>query len=149
MPEKKEELTEREQELAAEVQAAKESLRKSDRQVAMVMDLNKCIGCQTCSMACKSLWTRKPGRDYMWWNTVNTVPSGFNAFRRIVFRSPLITSSKLNFQTSPNSFRVGSFPRTGSLTLPPNKTLYPPPPSLSQSLGVPLPGTVFTVFHHM
>src|SRR3989304_3521792 len=27
-------------------------------QVAMVFDLNKCIGCQTCSVACKVLWTR-------------------------------------------------------------------------------------------
>lgn len=46
----------------------------SDRQVAMVMDLNKCIGCQTCSIACKTLWTRNEGMDHMWWNTVETVP---------------------------------------------------------------------------
>ncbi len=68
------ELTEREQELAEEVLAAKESLRKFKRQLVMVMDLNKCIGCQTCTMGCKSLWTRKKGREYMWWNTVNTLP---------------------------------------------------------------------------
>lgn len=68
------ELTEREQELATEVEAAKEQLRKFERQLVMVMDLNKCIGCQTCTMACKSLWTRKEGREYMWWNTVNTLP---------------------------------------------------------------------------
>ncbi|AMN47554.1 putative steroid C25 dehydrogenase (S25dB4) [Steroidobacter denitrificans] len=46
----------------------------SQRQLAMVMDLNKCIGCQTCSIACKQLWTREDGMDYMWWNTVNTQP---------------------------------------------------------------------------
>ncbi len=46
----------------------------SQRQLAMVMDLNKCIGCQTCSVACKRLWTRDEGMDYMWWNTVNTQP---------------------------------------------------------------------------
>lgn len=46
----------------------------SKRQIAMVMDLNKCIGCQTCSMACKTLWTRDEGMGYMWWNTVNTMP---------------------------------------------------------------------------
>ncbi|MBT4518449.1 MAG: 4Fe-4S dicluster domain-containing protein [Halieaceae bacterium] len=40
----------------------------------MVMDLNKCIGCQTCTIACKQLWTRNEGMDYMWWNTVNTMP---------------------------------------------------------------------------
>src|SRR3970282_2595684 len=44
------------------------------RQLAMVMDLNKCLGCQTCSIACKRLWTREEGMDHMWWNTVNTMP---------------------------------------------------------------------------
>jgi ethylbenzene hydroxylase subunit beta/complex iron-sulfur molybdoenzyme family reductase subunit beta len=46
----------------------------SKRQVAMVLDLNKCLGCHTCSMACKTLWTRDEGQEYMWWNTVNTMP---------------------------------------------------------------------------
>ena len=46
----------------------------SIRQLAMVMDLNKCLGCHTCSVACKRLWTRDEGQEYMWWNTVNTQP---------------------------------------------------------------------------
>lgn len=46
----------------------------SKRQLAMAMDLNKCIGCQTCTVACKRLWTRDEGQEYMWWNTVNTMP---------------------------------------------------------------------------
>ncbi len=74
MPEEEKKLTEREKELAQEFQAIKERLRQREQQVAMVMDLNKCIGCQLCSMACKSCWTQLEGREYMWWNTVNTQP---------------------------------------------------------------------------
>jgi nitrate reductase beta subunit len=49
-----------------------------DHQVAMVMDLNKCIGCQTCTIACKTNWTEGGGRDYMYWNNVETKPgSGY------------------------------------------------------------------------
>lgn len=44
------------------------------RQFAMVFDLNKCLGCQTCSVACKTQWTRGNGMDAMWWNIVNTIP---------------------------------------------------------------------------
>ena len=47
------------------------------RQVAMVIDLNKCIGCQACTAACKSLWTDEEGQEYMLWNNVETKPYGF------------------------------------------------------------------------
>jgi nitrate reductase beta subunit len=43
-------------------------------QVAMVFHLDKCIGCHTCSLACKNLWTSRPGTEYMWWNNVETKP---------------------------------------------------------------------------
>src|SRR3972149_7849381 len=48
------------------------------RQIAMVFDLNKCMGCQPCSVACKMLWTRdddgSDGTDYMWWCSVTPMP---------------------------------------------------------------------------
>jgi nitrate reductase beta subunit len=46
----------------------------SRRQLAWVFDLNKCIGCQTCSVACKVLWTQDEDTHHMWWMTVNTKP---------------------------------------------------------------------------
>lgn len=46
----------------------------TNRQIGMVLDLNKCLGCHTCSIACKRLWTREDGMNHMWWNTVNTMP---------------------------------------------------------------------------
>ena len=51
-----------------------QSRNGAKQQLAMVFDLNKCIGCQTCSVACKVLWTRDEGTDYQWWCTVNTQP---------------------------------------------------------------------------
>jgi len=51
-----------------------EVMIKPKRQLAFVIDLNKCIGCQTCTVACKRLWSRNPGQDYMYWRNVETVP---------------------------------------------------------------------------
>ena len=45
---------------------------KTDRQFAAVFNINRCIGCQTCTMACKSTWTHSPGQELMWWNNVET-----------------------------------------------------------------------------
>ena len=51
------------------------TLSQSNRQLAWVYDLNKCIGCQTCSVACRVLWTEgEKGADHQWWMTVNTKP---------------------------------------------------------------------------
>ena len=43
-------------------------------QFAMVFDLNKCLGCQCCTVACKTQWTQATGTEAMWWNIVNTMP---------------------------------------------------------------------------
>ncbi|CAA7620495.1 4Fe-4S dicluster domain-containing protein [Magnetospirillum sp. UT-4] len=44
------------------------------RQMAFVIDLNKCIGCQGCTIACKRLWTTAPGLEAAYWMNVETVP---------------------------------------------------------------------------
>ncbi len=43
-------------------------------QISMVFHLDKCIGCHTCSVACKNIWTDRKGAEYMWWNNVETKP---------------------------------------------------------------------------
>ncbi len=42
--------------------------------MSMLFHLDKCIGCHTCSVACKNLWTDRSGAEYMWWNNVETRP---------------------------------------------------------------------------
>jgi len=43
-------------------------------QISMVMNLDKCIGCHTCSVTCKNVWTNRRGTEYMWFNDVETKP---------------------------------------------------------------------------
>jgi nitrate reductase / nitrite oxidoreductase, beta subunit len=43
-------------------------------QMGMVMNLDKCIGCQTCSVTCKQAWTNRAGTEYVWFNNVETRP---------------------------------------------------------------------------
>ncbi|WP_137938309.1 nitrate reductase subunit beta [Chitinivorax sp. B] len=43
-------------------------------QVAMVLNLDKCIGCHTCSITCKNVWTSRDGVEYVWFNNVETKP---------------------------------------------------------------------------
>ena len=43
-------------------------------QLVMVFHLDKCIGCHTCSISCKNIWTDRRGAEYMWWNNVETRP---------------------------------------------------------------------------
>jgi nitrate reductase / nitrite oxidoreductase, beta subunit len=43
-------------------------------QMGMVMNLDKCIGCHTCSVTCKQAWTNRAGMEYVWFNNVETRP---------------------------------------------------------------------------
>ncbi len=46
------------------------------RQFAFVFNINRCLACQTCTMACKSTWTFSKGQEQMWWANVETKPYG-------------------------------------------------------------------------
>jgi nitrate reductase beta subunit len=47
------------------------------KQFAAIFDTNKCIACQSCTLACKTTWTSGKGQEYMLWNNVETKPYGF------------------------------------------------------------------------
>ncbi|MBC8515554.1 dehydrogenase [bacterium] len=46
------------------------------KQIGWIFDTNKCIACQTCSIACKMTWTSGRGQESMFWNNVETKPYG-------------------------------------------------------------------------
>jgi nitrate reductase beta subunit len=43
-------------------------------QIGMVLNLDKCIGCHTCSVTCKNVWTSRSGVEYAWFNNVESKP---------------------------------------------------------------------------
>jgi len=43
-------------------------------QIGMVLNLDKCIGCHTCSVTCKNVWSSREGMEYAWFNNVETKP---------------------------------------------------------------------------
>jgi nitrate reductase beta subunit len=43
-------------------------------QIGKVLNLDKCIGCHTCSITCKQVWTTRQGVEYAWWNNVESKP---------------------------------------------------------------------------
>jgi nitrate reductase beta subunit len=49
---------------------------RPQKQFAAVFDINKCIACQTCTLACKTTWTAGKGQEYMLWNNVESKPYG-------------------------------------------------------------------------
>jgi DMSO reductase family type II enzyme iron-sulfur subunit len=94
------------------------------KQVRMVFDLNKCLGCHTCTMACKTMWTDGrtdlgypaaldpiPGGGgllYQYWNNVETTPG--RGYPRGVF-TPVLGGGFI--QTGPNAGKLdfsGKYP---------------------------------------
>jgi nitrate reductase beta subunit len=70
------------------------------QQFAAVFDINKCIACQTCTLACKTTWTSGKGQEYMLWNNVETKPYGFY---------PLAWDVKLLEKLGPQPWKSGPY----------------------------------------
>jgi nitrate reductase beta subunit len=101
------------------------------KQFAAVFDTNKCIACQTCTLACKTTWTSGKGQEYMLWNNVETKPYGSYPLAYDVKLLNMIEAGKWNgkiyegqtiFESAPAGERVlgwrpeqqdYSYPNTG------------------------------------
>jgi nitrate reductase beta subunit len=70
------------------------------KQFAAVFDINKCIACQTCTLACKTTWTSGKGQEYMLWNNVESKPYGFY---------PLAWDVKLLEELGPQPWKSGPY----------------------------------------
>jgi len=85
------------------------------RQFGMIMDTNKCIACQTCTVACKTTWTPGQGQETMLWNNVESKPYGYfplawdvNVLERLGVQevdSPVYKGKTL-FESAPEGERV-------------------------------------------
>lgn len=43
-------------------------------QIGVIFNMDKCLACNTCTVACKNVWTNRDGCEYMWWNNVEYKP---------------------------------------------------------------------------
>ncbi len=73
---------------------------RPQKQFAAVFDINKCIACQTCTLACKTTWTSGKGQEYMLWNNVESKPYGFY---------PLAWDVRLLEQLGPQPWQSGTY----------------------------------------
>lgn len=87
------------------------------KQFAAVFDINKCIACQTCTLACKTTWTSGKGQEYMLWNNVESKPYGFY---------PLAWDLKLLNMLGAQEWNGGAYP---------GKTLFESAPAGQRVLG--------------
>ena len=103
------------------------------RQFAFVFNINRCIACQSCTMACKSTWTFSKGQEHMWWANVETKPYGGypqfwdmkalqlleKANNRYVGRWKRNLSIRINTHTDTPRAPLGmSFAGPGAVTMP-------------------------------
>lgn len=58
----------------SEATQSRKGSRNIRAQIGMVLNLDKCIGCHTCSITCKNVWTSREGVEYAWFNNVETKP---------------------------------------------------------------------------
>ncbi|MDI1232313.1 MAG: nitrate reductase subunit beta [Methylobacter sp.] len=61
-------------EAGSEGTRSRKGSRNIRAQIGMVLNLDKCIGCHTCSVTCKNVWTSRKGVEYAWFNNVETKP---------------------------------------------------------------------------
>jgi len=73
---------------------------RPQRQFGAVFDINKCIACQTCTLACKITWTSGKGQETMLFNNVESKPYGCY---------PLLWDLKLLKQLGPQRWNGGSY----------------------------------------
>jgi nitrate reductase / nitrite oxidoreductase, beta subunit len=90
---------------------------RPQRQFAAVFDINKCIACQTCTLACKTTWTSGKGQEYMLWNNVESKPYGCY---------PLAWDLKLLKQLGPQQWNGGGYE---------GRTIFEAAPAGSRVLG--------------
>lgn len=103
-----------------------------ERQFAAVFNINRCIACQTCTMACRSTWTFSPGQELMWWNNVETKPYGGYPAHWDVRTLQMLEDANPGGQTwDPASPEPGSAPY-GQFN---GKTIFEAAPDGEQALG--------------
>ncbi len=87
------------------------------RQIAMAPNLEKCIGCHTCSVTWKNVWTNCEGMEYAWFNNVETKPGiGYRRNGRTRSAGTAVGGARRTARSSRASARNGAFSPTSSPT---------------------------------
>ncbi len=86
-------------------------------QFAAIFNINRCLACQTCSLACKSTWTFSEGQEDMWWNNVETKPYGGYPHHWDVKTLELIEKANPGGQTWDDGGAYGPYGTYGGATV--------------------------------